>query len=593
MASDQYMDFDEDNAEKLYTDLGGGRKLLWSADFGGENPAADLATLEELTKRYLDGPDAGERPFVVRETSAGGTTLGRVVPRASTALGRAVLQAREGYGRAVLVEEPDGELHAIADGPSGAVDMLIRRGGEHATAMAQKGIPMPIQRVPFGSAWLSFEKAWDEAAPAAVADRIAGLENIERESAERVAPARGEEAVSPSSASSGQANEAQVNGAVQDTRPMKDGSTEMEENSKTGAAPATKSYPLTVKRNFIMSDKATGAPVLTDRVSKAGKPYQTCQVTIPGGTHTVQNGKDVDLSGYQTVLFVNKSVADPEKRDVTFYLAADRDVTLFKTDRETGEKSRVTVAAGELSHAVSQSRKAYQQAHAPKTQDRGEAIKEQGPEAPGKGGSKPRRDWHMSAESAAQPATDAQMRKLRTLLEAGAVTQTEVDAVSTKGEASGLITAGLERPVGAPEGYEPSSALASVGAEIPSQLTAVHDERLSRFTGAKIAAAAMGMGWCDREGIQPEDEVVAVAVVTKSMIREMATELGYNEVCEADIAELMRHEFSPDGVWENAFCLDRVEAALGEAGVGGQEAEPDERDLAAQDERLDGAPERD
>lgn len=497
MASDQYMDFDEDSAEKLYTDLGGGRKLLWSADFGGENPAADLATLEELTKRYLDGPDAGERPFVVRETSAGGTTLGRVVPRASTALGRAVLQAREGYGCAVLVEEPDGELHAIADGPSGAVDMLIRRGGEHAAAMAQKGIPMPIQRVPFGSAWLSFEKAWDEAAPAAVADRIAGLENIERESAERVAPARGEEAVSPPSASSGQANEAQVNGAVQDTRPMKDGSTEMEENSKTGAAAATKSYPLTVKRNFIMSDKATGAPVLTDRVSKAGKPYQTCQVTIPGGTHTVQNGKDVDLSGYQAVLFVNKNVADTEKRDVTFYLAADRDVTLFKTDRETGEKSRVTVAAGELSHAVSQSRKAYQQAHAP------------------------------------------------------------------------------------------------VGAEIPSQLTAVHDERLSRFTGTKIAAAAMGMGWCDWGVIQPEDEVVAVAVVTKSMIREMATELGYNEVCEADIAELMRHEFSPDGVWENAFCLDRVEAALGEAGVGGQEAEPDERDLAAQDERLDGAPERD
>lgn len=110
-------------------------------------------------------------------------------------------------------------------------------------------------------------------------------------------------------------------------------------------------------------------------------------------------------------------------------------------------------------------------------------------------------------------------------------------------------------------GLDLEQPLASVGAEVPSQLSAVHDERLSRFAGTKIAAVAM--------------------------------DLGCNEVCEADIAELMRHEFSPDGVWENAFCLDRVEAALGEAGMRGQEADLDERDHTAQDERLDGEVGRD
>lgn len=142
------------------------------------------------------------------------------------------------------------------------------------------------------------------------------------------------------------------------------------------------------------------------------------------------------------------------------------------------------------------------------------------------------------------------------------------------------------------DGLDLERALAAAGAEIPEQLMAVHDDRLSRFTGTKIAAAAMDMGWCDKGGIQPEDEVVAVAVVTKSMIREMATELGYNEVREADIAEFVRYEFSPDGVWENAFCLDRVEAALGESAKD-READLAERDHAAQDERLDGDAERD
>ena len=124
-----------------------------------------------------------------------------------------------------------------------------------------------------------------------------------------------------------------------------------------------KSYPMTVNRAFIKRDRETGEPVITDRVSKAGKPYQTCQVTIPSGCKTVQDGKVVDLSGYQATMFVNKNVTDPEKRDVTFYLKAGQKLNLFKTDFDTGERSSVTVGAAELAHAVAQERKEYQAQH--------------------------------------------------------------------------------------------------------------------------------------------------------------------------------------------------------------------------------------
>lgn len=458
MASDQYMEFNEDEAdavsddavegvapkgretpavEKPYMTIEGNRRLLWSADFADENPAADLVALEKLTARYLDTPAIGEAPFVVRET-CGEDTYGRVVPRAATALGRAIQQAREGYGCAVLVDEPDGELHAIVDGPHGLIDMYVRQGGEHAAVLAQKGFPMPIQRVPYGSAWLSFKKAWGETRPMHVADRMDVALGIGHgEAAKEAAPTKDKKPA---------VNEKQVNGAAQEAQPATDRSKKMNE----------KGWPIKVKRNFIMSDRATGAPVLKDRVSKAGKPYQTCQVTIPGGTHVVQGGKVVDLSGYQVSLYANKNVMDPEQRDVTLFAAGD--VRLFKTDRETGERSNITVAAGALSHAVSQSRKAYQQAHGSRAQERGEAAREKASPAAEKGEAKPAREWHMSAESAAKPATEAQMRKLNTLLEGGAVTQEEVAAVTTKGEASQLITSGLERAVDAPEGYQSASA---------------------------------------------------------------------------------------------------------------------------------------
>lgn len=132
-----------------------------------------------------------------------------------------------------------------------------------------------------------------------------------------------------------------------------------------------KSYPMTVNRAFIKRDRETGEPVITDRVSKAGKPYQTCQVTIPSGCKTVQDGKVVDLSGYQATMFVNKNVTDPEKRDVTFYLKDGQKLNLFKTDFDTGERSSVTVGAAELAHAVAQERKEYQTKH-PQTPEKEE-----------------------------------------------------------------------------------------------------------------------------------------------------------------------------------------------------------------------------
>lgn len=464
MARDRYAEFGEDGVaaggasardgapngkeaqagEKPYMTIEGNRRLLWSADFSGENPAADLVALEKLTAKYLDTPAVGEAPFIVREI-CGGDTWGRVVPRAATTLGRAIQQAREGYGCAVLVDEPDGELHAIADGPYGLIDMYVRQGGEHAAVMAQKGLPMPIKHVPFGSAWLSFEKAWGETKPMRVADRMDG--DVARSGEVDVTTVTAKVA-SPALDNTGKAetNKEQVNRVAQAARPRTDRSKEMNE----------KSWPIVVKRNFIMSDKATGAPILTDRVSKGGKPYQTCQVTIPGGTHVVQDGKTVDLSGYQAILFANKNVTAPEKRDVALFAAGD--VRLFKTDRETGERSNITVAAGALSHAVSQSRKAYQQAHGPHAQERSQVAEEK--HSAEKGAAKPAREWHMSAESAAKPATDAQMRKLNALLEGGAVTQEEIDAVTTKGAASQLITAALERSVDAPEDYQPSEAQA-------------------------------------------------------------------------------------------------------------------------------------
>lgn len=428
---------EEQAVEKPYMTIEGNRRLLWSADFSGENPVAELVALEKLTAKYLDTRAVGEAPFVVRET-CGGDTCGRVVPRAATALGRAIQQAREGYGCAVLVDEPDGELHAIVDGPLGPIDMYVRQGAEHAVAMAQKGLPMPIKHVPFGSAWLSFEKAWGETEPMRVADRMD--EDVAR-SRQVTVTARATAPV-PDNTEKAETNKEHVNRAAQEARPKMDRSKEMNE----------KGWPIIVKRNFIMSNRATGAPILTDRVSKGGKPYQTCQVTIPGGTHVVQDGKVVDLSGYQAILFANKNVTDPEKRDIAFFAAGD--VRLFKTDRETGERSNITVAAGALSHAVSQSRKEYQQAHGSHTQEHSQVAEEK--HSAMKESAKPAREWHMSAESAAKPATDAQMRKLNTLLEGGAVTQEEVDAVTTKGEASQLITAGLERAVDAPEGYQPT-----------------------------------------------------------------------------------------------------------------------------------------
>ncbi len=422
-------------AEPRYLDLGGGTKLLWSADFGGDNPARELRMLEKLCLGPLAAPGSC---FIVLEASAG-ETRGRVARNADAVLRRGIQAARESYGSAALVEDCNGELHILADGPGDEIDMTMRRGGDRAAALLKTRGAGSIQNALFSSAWLSFEKAWVDSAPLRLSDSL-------EPATEPTAPER--------------PRDAKATEAPQKAAPQTDGRRIMEENGNR-----LRSYPLTVRRNFIMSDRATGEPVVTERVGKtSGKSYRTCQVTIPGGVSTVQDGKAVDLSGYQVVLFVNKNVLDLGKRDVTFYLDSDRDIRLFKTDRETGERSHVTVTAGELSHAVAQERKTYRK------------ERQKGGEESSKAAFTPRREVTMTPESAAEPPTERQLRKLDGLREKGAVTQGEIDAVSNKGEASQLISLALERPVHAPEGYRPEPAPAKEDARPTAADVQVYEE---------------------------------------------------------------------------------------------------------------------
>lgn len=80
---------------------------------------------------------------------------------------------------------------------------------------------------------------------------------------------------------------------------------------------------------------------------------------------------------------------------------------------------------------------------------------------------------------------------------------------------------------------------------------------------AKVTDTAERMGWFESAAFEEGDEVVAVAVVTKSMIEEMAAELVESnpaldlETCKRDLTALARHDFSPSVVWDNTFCYER------------------------------------
>lgn len=84
----------------------------------------------------------------------------------------------------------------------------------------------------------------------------------------------------------------------------------------------------------------------------------------------------------------------------------------------------------------------------------------------------------------------------------------------------------------------------------------------------KVADAAGRMGWFESAMFEEGDEVVAVAVVTKSMIEQMTAELvegnpGLDlETCKRDLEAIMQFDFSPKGVWDNAFCYERCETGI-------------------------------